>query len=339
MSGIALSRAFFLDVIGPLLAERFPGLPYSAGRLGTGSDVLGLDDAVSRDHDWGLRLSLFVPDAAVAEIELELERLLPLDFRGLPIRFAFTGEPVPRHHVEVSSVPRLLDSRLGFDPRAGASARDWLSLSGQSALEVVAGPLFADTSDELASVRRALEWYPDDIWRYVLACDWTRIEQELPLLGRAADVGDDAGSRIIAARLVHTVMHMAFMVERRWPPYAKWFGTLFTGLECAAPLRGPVASVLSADDAAGRQLGIATALESLLQRQNALELTATARATVPFWDRPYLRPHPDIVASLLGGIVDDEVRGLPSGRGSIDQRTDNVDVLVDVRARRSAVAD
>lgn len=32
---------------------------------GTGSEVLGLDDAVSRDHDWGLRLQLFVPDAGL----------------------------------------------------------------------------------------------------------------------------------------------------------------------------------------------------------------------------------------------------------------------------------
>ncbi|MDQ1579115.1 MAG: hypothetical protein QOE21_1802 [Microbacteriaceae bacterium] len=337
-NGVALSRAFFHEVVGPTLAERFPDLPYSAGRLGAGSDVLGLDDAVSRDHDWGLRLSLFVPDAAVAEVDLELERLLPVSFRGMPLRFAFTGQMAQRHHVEVTSVSDFLNSHLGFDPRAGASARDWLSVSGQAALEVVAGPLFADTSDELASARRALEWYPDDVWRYVLACDWIRIEQELPLMGRAADVGDDAGSRIIAARLVHTVMHLAFMLERRWPPYAKWFGTLFHTLTCAAEVGKSVDSALRANDSAGRQLGIAAALDSLLQRQSALKLTATTRATVPFWDRPYLQPDPDIVAHLLDGIADQGIRGLPRGRGSIDQRTDNVDVLVDVEARRSAVA-
>ncbi|MGO4689174.1 DUF4037 domain-containing protein [Glaciibacter sp. 2TAF33] len=218
------------------------------------------------------------------------------------------------------------------------SARDWLSISGQAALEVVAGPIFSETSDELGSARRALEWYPDDVWRYVLACDWIRVDQELPLMGRAADLGDDAGSRVIAARLVCSVMHMAFMVERRWPPYSKWFGTLFRTLAHADEVGLAIDSALRANNLAGRQLGIAAALEPLLRRQNALELTATTRATIPFWDRPYLHTDPVIIAQLLDGIVDPSVRALPRGRGSVDQRTENVDVLVDVNARRSAVA-
>ena len=66
-------------------------------------------------------------------------------------------------------------------------------------LEVTAGPLFADETGEISAARRALEWYPDDVWRYVLAADWIRLEQELPLMSRAGDVGDERGSRIIAA--------------------------------------------------------------------------------------------------------------------------------------------
>jgi hypothetical protein len=239
----------------------------------------------------------------------------------------------------VASLPALLDSHLGFDPRGPASARDWLSLSGQAVLELVAGPVFADASGELSAVRRALEWYPDDLWRYVLACDWVRLEQELPLMGRAADIGDDSGSRIIVARLAHAVMHLAFMVERRWPPYSKWFGTLFRTLECAEEVGEAVDSALRANDAPGRQSGIAAGLEVLLQRQNALGLTATPGATIPFWDRPYVHPDPAIVDQLLDGIVDPGVRALPRGRGSVEQRTDNVDVLVHAGARRSAVAD
>ncbi|MDY0910882.1 DUF4037 domain-containing protein [Microbacterium sp. CFBP9034] len=338
-SGAGLARAYFLEIVEPLLTERFPGLRYSAGRLGPGSDVLGLDDAMSRDHDWGLRLSLFVPTDAVTEVDRELGRTLPESFRGLPVRFAFTGETEQRHHVGVTSVSEFLHTRIGFDPRSGASARDWLSLSGQAALEVVAGPVFVDSSGELDAARRALEWYPDDVWRYVLACDWIRIEQELPLMGRAADVGDDVGSRLIAARLAHSVMHLAFMVERRWPPYSKWFGTVFQTLASAPEVGAAVDATLRSADLAGRQRGVAVALDAILQRQNALGLTATTRATIPFWDRPYLHPDPAIVAELLNSVADPSVRLLPRGRGSVEQRTDNVDVLIDVDARKAAVAD
>lgn len=336
-SGSALARRYFFDVVSPILAERFPGLRWAAGRLGSGSDVLGLDDEVSRDHDWGLRLSLFVPGDAIAEVDEDLQHLLPEAYSGFPVRFAFTGQAAPRHHVEVSSVPRFLDDRLGFDPRAEASVHHWLSLTGQAALEVVAGPVFADTAGELTAARAALAWYPDDVWRYVVACDWMRLAQELPLMDRAADVGDEIGSRVIAARLAGIAMHLAFMLERQWPPYAKWLGSSFGRLGCARDVGRALDEVLAARGTA-RQLSIAVALEHLLGRQNALGLTDVTGATVPFWDRPHIHPNPRIVEQLRDGITDPEVRALRPGRGSAEQRTDNVDILVDARARAALVA-
>ena len=56
LRGADLARLFHTEVVGPWLARELPGLRYAAGRLGSGSDVLGLDDGTSRDHDWGCRL-------------------------------------------------------------------------------------------------------------------------------------------------------------------------------------------------------------------------------------------------------------------------------------------
>ena len=164
-SGVDLARRFHSDLVRPILAERFPHLPYAAGRVGSGSDVLGFDDDTSQDHDWGLRLNLFVPVDAVNEVDRELERQLPETYEGLPTRFAFTGQTERRHHVDVTSVSEFLDARLGFDPRTDPSVADWLSLTGQAALEVTAGPVFIDTDGALIAARHALAWYPDDVWR------------------------------------------------------------------------------------------------------------------------------------------------------------------------------
>lgn len=336
-TGMNLARAYFRELVGPALASGLPGLRYSAGRFGPGSDVLGLDDATSRDHDWGLRLDLIVPAAAAADVVRMLDRTLPDTFRGHPTRFPSTGESLPRLHVDATSLADFLGSRLGFDPRAAVSVHDWLSVSGQAALEVTGGVVLADADGALTDVRRALAWYPDDLWRYALACDWARIAQELPSMSRAADVGDDVGSRIIAARLAHTAMHLAFLLERRWPPYAKWFGTMLRRLPCAADLLPSLDAALDARGLEAREHRIADALQSLLMRQNALGLTAVPRATVPFWDRPHLHPDPAIVSQMLEPIDDPAVRALPLGQGTIDQRTQNVDVLVDPASRRRAV--
>ncbi len=337
-STTALQRGYAQHCVEPLLGARFPGLPYAIGRLGPGSDVLGLDDLTSRDHDWGLRLTLLVPPDAVTAVRGELDRSVPLSHQGLPTRFPVTGDTLPGLRIDVDTTPGFLRERLGFDPRSGMSTTDWLSLSGQAVLEVVAGPLFSDRAGDITAARRALSWYPDDVWRYVLACDWTRLAQELPSAGRAADVGDDIGSRVITARLVQVVMHLAFLLERRWPPYAKWFGRAFRDLRCAADLAPLLDGALGGTGRAERQAYLDAALSVVLRRQNDLGLTDAPRATVAFWDRPHVHPDPAIVAQLLAGIGDPEVRVLPAGRGSVEQRTANVDVLLDPRARRAAVA-
>ena len=60
--GLELSRRFHRDEVAPLLKGAFPGLPYSAALLGRGSEVLGFDDEMSRDHNWEPRVVLFLRD-------------------------------------------------------------------------------------------------------------------------------------------------------------------------------------------------------------------------------------------------------------------------------------
>lgn len=50
-NGIALAREYAAEVVEPLLTQELPGLRLATARLGSGSDVLGLDDSTSRDHD------------------------------------------------------------------------------------------------------------------------------------------------------------------------------------------------------------------------------------------------------------------------------------------------
>lgn len=225
VSGAALSRVYYDQLVGPAIAARWPRLAYAAGRLGSGSDVLGFDDDVSQDHDWGPRLNLLVPESVAAQVNAHLDAVLPETFGGHPTRFAMTADGQVCHRVQVEAVNTFVASRTGINMSGSLSVADWLSLTGQAVLEVTAGPVFVDTAGELTGARERLAWYPEDLWTYVVATDWARLAQELPFVGRTAERGDDLGSRVIASRLVGVAMHLAHLLERHWSPYAKWAGT------------------------------------------------------------------------------------------------------------------
>lgn len=329
MPGGEVARGFHADVVGPLLAWAMPGLRYAAGRLGSGSDVLGFDDAMSRDHDWGCRLTLLVdePDrAAVPQVSLLLEQELPESYRGFPVRFPITWDPGLSHRVEIATVSGFAAGRLGIDPTAELSALDWLILTGQSVLEVTAGPVFADRTAELAQVRARLRWYPPDIEQYVLAAGWQRLSQEMPMVGRIAERGDDIGSRQLSTRLASDLMWLAFVLSRQWPPYPKWRGTAFQALPAAADLAGPLTAAAAAEHWRDRESALADACEILLAAQRERGFPAPASAVIPFWDRPYRTVDETVCGSLLSAITDPDLGRLPVV-GSIEQWVSSVDVL------------
>ncbi len=335
--GIALSRLYFEGLVAPLLNQCVPDVRYAAARVGPGSDVMGLDDAMSRDHDWGLRLQLFVPHPDQARVETALDQHLPTDFGGHPVRFHFSADPTERLRIDVTSVSAFAEQQLGFDPRSGASVVDWLSLTGQAVLEVVSGAVFQDQTGELTRLREALAWYPDNIWRYAVACDWQRLDQELPLMGRAGDRGDELGSRVIAARLVDIAVHLGFMLSRAWPPYSKWRGSAFGQLSGCAAIAADLAQALDARDWRDRQEAFSHALTGLARLQQTSGLPGPQSAVEPFWDRPYLHLNRNLVPALLETLNSPEVQALPVGVGSVEQQTDNVDILTKP-SRRQALA-
>ena len=60
--GVELSELFYKAVVRPILDSEFPNLEYSAGLIGSGSEVLGYDTQQSTDHHWGPRMLLFLSE-------------------------------------------------------------------------------------------------------------------------------------------------------------------------------------------------------------------------------------------------------------------------------------
>ena len=199
VNGSDLAQRYYESIVAPLLAEFDGEVAHAAGRLGQGSDVLGFDDAMSRDHDWGLRLTVLVEATHVSPVAEFIESRLPGEYLGYPTRFAVAHDGEMRHRIDIDTAQQFSIGLLGVDVTSRLSVPEWLSLSGQSILELTAGPLFADTVGTITTIRDQLRWYPDNLWRYVVATSWARLAEELPLLGRAGIRGDELGSSVIGA--------------------------------------------------------------------------------------------------------------------------------------------
>jgi hypothetical protein len=321
--GLDLAQAFYEEAVAPLVDD----ITHSAALLGSGSDVLGFDTVRSTDHGWGPRLQVFVADAVPDGLAEALEGGLPDSFRGWPVRFGWDEVPVSSH-VEVAPLGEWLQRHLGFDPRGGVSARDWLALPQQLLLEVTAGAVFHDGLGELEPVREALAWYPDDVWLWLLACQWRRIDQEEPFPGRTAEVGDELGSRVIAARLVRDVVRLCFLQERRYAPYSKWLGSAFRRIEAYDEVGPALAATLAAADFPAREEAFVSAVEAAARRHNALGITEPVdSAARNFHKRPLqVLGSARFVDACLERVEDEWLRSLPLV-GAIDQFVDSTDVL------------
>lgn len=96
MQGLALSHRFWEEVARPKIETDLPDvLPHlAAGLCGEGSECFSFDDAISRDHDWGPGVMLFLEKKDAPQWEERLRQLyasLPKSFLCMPPRRELDG--------------------------------------------------------------------------------------------------------------------------------------------------------------------------------------------------------------------------------------------------------
>jgi len=301
--GLKLSELFYREALSPILGSNFPKTRYSAGLLGSGSEVLGLDTIRSTDHHWGPRLQIFLSEddhrTQAKLIDEALSKQLPLQFHGystnfgppdqIGIRLIKNIESGPVSHlVEITTIPSFFENYLGIDPDLELKVGDWLTIPEQRLLSVTKGRVFHDGLGKLNRVRQGLSYYPKDVWLYLLAAQWASIAQEEAFIGRTGEVGNELGSRIIAARLVRALMKLCFLMERQYAPYSKWFGAAFARLTCSKRLASIFANVLRAESWPERERYLSRAYSHVAKMHNALSITEPLDTNVsPYYNGPY----------------------------------------------------
>jgi len=344
IKGIELSERFYWEAVRPLMDDHFPAVIHSAAKIDRGSEVLGFDTPQSRDHHWGPKVMLFVDEQdselLCGKISEVMSEELPFTFAGYPTNFAesptasggimqFSGKRPIRHGVSVHTVPGFFDHYLGIDPERPLEEREWLTLSQQCLATVARGRVFHDGLGRPQRVQESLSWYPRDVWIYLLACQWVRLDQEEPFTARCGDVGDELGSRIVASRQVVELMRLCFLMEKRYWPYNKWFGSAFAELDCSTALSPLLTAVLEATTWRERERQLNQAYVFVAGMHNRLGLTQHVDASVTqFHDRPYTVIHAERFAAALVEKVDSTfLRSIKRRVGSVNQFIDSTDIF------------
>jgi hypothetical protein len=342
--GLKLSELFYSEAAKPILDTVFPHVSHSAALLGWGSEVLGYDDVQSSDHHWGPRFLLFLSPQDYEQynktIRETLSQNLPHRFKGYATSFGEPDEVGVRlpsesdsgpvnHMIHVETVESFFGWYLGCNPYGPITAADWLSFSEHKLLAVTSGKVFHDGLGQLEEIRRKFAYYPRDVWLYQLVAQWIRIFEDREFISRCGDVGDELGSMLIAANQVKKLMRLCFLMERKYAPYTKWFGTGFSRLECAPEL-GPIfKDVLLSLTWKEREGNLARAYRVIARMHNALKITRPVVEDVSnYGGRPYLvfEP-PDLIRDIMNNFKDEEVKTIKHGLGSVNQFVDSTDQL------------
>ncbi len=233
MNGQDWCDALFHEIYLPILRNDFAEIAsqVSAGVLGTGSEVLGADDALSRDHGWGPeKCHLFMDGENLRDfgnaLQVRLCAALPDSFHGYRI---------PKHkpeQIQILTVDRLYADLTGL-PHPPKTMQEWLKTDENALCFANAGRIISDPTGVLTARKSEFEkaYYPEDLWRWRVASQLWAIWHYGDYNGcRIAKRGDALGYLIGQGYFVEGVMRLCVLLNREYAPYWKWLHWAFSRL-------------------------------------------------------------------------------------------------------------
>ena len=226
MKGLELSRRYYEEFAAETLRGEFPRLMplIAVGLCGAGSECLGYDDEVSRDHDLEPGFCVFIPDEDKVSRRdaFLLQRFydkLPREFEGFRRGLV---SPVGGNRRGVIRTRDFLISKTGTDVLP-LSAEQWLRIPEQSLLEAVNGEIWHDGLGEISALREYLSEMPEDIRLKKLASYLLSAGQSGQYnYARCLAHGEKGAAALAAGEFAVSAAHALFLLHGRYTPYYKW---------------------------------------------------------------------------------------------------------------------
>ena len=267
---IEISRRFFEKEIKPVLESEFPvaSQQVACGIFGYGSECLGMDDQYSRDHHWGLRIDVLIPDehfkTLSQEIRSRISAKLPESFEGYDLREGH----VEGAGIAPESLEGFLSRTIGLT-RAPRSLREWLDMPEEDIVHVTNGEVWYDPSSRFSNIRKSLTYYPEPVWLRRIS-HWCRYLSGMGIypLHRALLRDNLVYATTAFGRSIKWMLELAFMLNKTYFPYDKWLYPFFRDLPDLAGEMDPlVADAIASGTTWERRLEILNDLSDILDQK------------------------------------------------------------------------
>ena len=237
---IDISRAFFDEIVKPILQEHFPEetAVTAFGVFGYGSEALRLDDEYSRDHHWGLRIDALMPEAVY---EMRQEAIMETLSANLPD--SYQGHSLREAHLSGAglapdNLAAFLKRTIGLE-RAPENYEEWLQIPEEDIIHIINGEVWYDPLGDFTAVRRVFQQYYPEPVRLRRIAHWCRYFSGMGTyaLKRAILRQNDFYATTRFSNAIRLGIQLAFLIDKQYFPYDKWLMAFFERLpRLAKPL-------------------------------------------------------------------------------------------------------
>ncbi len=267
MKGLDISREFYLQYGKPMLEEQFPSIVdrIAVGLVGEGSECLGFDDEISRDHDFEPGFCLWLTENDKNEFGFQLARAysrLPRSFMGLSRSLL---SPVGGARRGVMSIDDFYTRFLGA-PNAPCNISRWLYTPSAALCAASNGEVFSDRLGVFSGIRaELLKGYPEDIRRKKLAAHTVFMAQAGQYnYPRCMEREDSGTAQLAIFEFVKHAISAIYLLNNRYEPYYKWAYRGIEDIEAEKELISGLKLISELDNSA----------QSAERKNNIIEMTA-----------------------------------------------------------------
>lgn len=226
MKGLELAERFYKEYGEKMIDENFSHLKkyLAVGLCGSGSECMGFDDELSRDHDFEPGFCIFLPDETLisSREEFALERAyskLPEEFMGFR---RSKLNPVGGNRHGVIRINDFFEDKTG-NKNGELTTKGWFFVSEQFLLEATGGKIFADNLGLLTTIRQKLSYLPEDVRLKKLAGNLLIMAQSGQYnYWRCIKRGETGGAQLAITEFTNAALKVIFLLNKKYIPYYKW---------------------------------------------------------------------------------------------------------------------